>query len=29
VLFFRVLTFWLPTLPGYGFLQYTQRKGIV
>jgi uncharacterized membrane protein YbhN (UPF0104 family)/serine/threonine-protein kinase RIO1 len=29
VLFFRILTFWLPTLPGYGFLQYTQRKGIV
>jgi uncharacterized protein (TIRG00374 family) len=29
VLYFRVLTFWLPTLPGYGFLQYTQRKGIV
>jgi uncharacterized protein (TIRG00374 family) len=29
VLFYRILTFWLPTLPGYGFLQYTQRKGIV
>jgi uncharacterized protein (TIRG00374 family) len=29
VLFFRILTFWLPTLPGYGFLQYTQRTGIV
>lgn len=29
VLFFRVLTYWLPTLPGYGFLQYTQHKGIV
>jgi undecaprenyl-diphosphatase len=29
VLFFRILTFWLPTLPGWGFLQYTQRKGIV
>lgn len=29
VLFFRTLTFWLPTVPGYGFLQYTQRKGIV
>jgi uncharacterized protein (TIRG00374 family) len=29
VLFFRTLTYWLPTVPGYGFLQYTQRKGIV
>ena len=29
VVFFRVLTFWLPTVPGYGCLQYTQRKGIV
>lgn len=29
VLFFRTLTFWLPTVPGYGFLQYCQRKGIV
>jgi uncharacterized protein (TIRG00374 family) len=29
VLFFRILTFWLPTIPGYGFLRYTQRKGIV
>lgn len=29
VLFFRILTFWVPTAPGYGFLQYTQRKGIV
>ncbi len=29
VLFFRMLTFWLPTLPGYGFLRYTQAKGIV
>ena len=29
VLFFRILTFWVPTAPGWGFLQYTQRKGIV
>lgn len=29
VLLFRTLTFWLPTIPGYFFLQYTQRKGIV
>ena len=29
VLFYRTLTFWLPTVPGWGFLQYTQRKGIV
>ena len=29
VLFFRILTFWLPTLPGYGFMRYTQRAGIV
>ena len=29
VLFFRTLTFWLPTLPGYGFFRYTQAKGIV
>jgi undecaprenyl-diphosphatase len=29
VLFFRTLTYWVPTLPGYGFLQYTQRRGIV
>lgn len=29
VLMFRILTFWLPTVPGYVFLQYTQRKGIV
>ena len=29
VLMFRILTFWLPTVPGYGFLQYTRRKGIV
>jgi uncharacterized membrane protein YbhN (UPF0104 family) len=29
VLFFRILTFWLPTIPGYGFLQYCQRKAIV
>jgi uncharacterized protein (TIRG00374 family) len=29
VLLFRLLTFWLPTVPGYGFLRYTQRAGIV
>ena len=29
VLLFRMLTFWLPTIPGYGFLRYAQRKGIV
>jgi uncharacterized protein (TIRG00374 family) len=29
VLFFRVLTFWLVTVPDYVFLQYIQRKGIV
>lgn len=29
VLLFRMLTFWLPTVPGYLFLQYTQRRGIV
>jgi len=29
VLFFRMLTFWLPTIPGYGFFRYTQAKGIV
>jgi len=29
VLLFRTLTFWLPTLPGYFFMRYCQRKGIV
>ncbi len=29
VLLFRILTFWLPTLPGYGFLRYAQRARIV
>ena len=29
VLFCRTLTFWLPTIPGYGFFRYTQAKGIV
>jgi undecaprenyl-diphosphatase len=29
VLLFRILTFWLPTLPGYFFLQYCQRHKIV
>ena len=29
VLYFRILTFWIPTLPGYFFLRYTQRAGIV
>ena len=29
VLMFRILTFWLPTVPGYVFLRYTQREGIV
>lgn len=29
VLLFRTLTFWLPTLPGYFFMRYCQRAGIV
>ena len=29
VLLFRILTFWLPTVPGYGFLRYTQARRIV
>ncbi len=29
VLLFRTLTFWLPTIPGYFFMRYTQRAGIV
>ncbi len=29
VLLFRVLTFWLPTIPGYAMLRYTQKAGIV
>jgi uncharacterized protein (TIRG00374 family) len=29
VLLFRTITFWLPTLPGYFFMRYTQAKGIV
>lgn len=29
VLLFRLLTFWLPTIPGYAFLQYTRRRRIV
>jgi uncharacterized membrane protein YbhN (UPF0104 family) len=29
VLLFRTLTFWLPTLPGYFFMRYCQRKGFV
>jgi uncharacterized protein (TIRG00374 family) len=29
VLLFRLFTFWLPTLPGWVALQYTQRTGIV
>ena len=29
VLLFRVLTFWLPTVPGYVMLRYSQRTGIV
>lgn len=29
VMLFRTLTFWLPTLPGYFFMRYTQRAGIV
>jgi uncharacterized membrane protein YbhN (UPF0104 family) len=29
VLLFRTLTFWLPTLPGYFFMRYCQRTGIV
>ena len=28
-LFFRGFTYWLPTLPGWGFLRYVQRVGIV
>ena len=27
VLMYRVLTFWLPTIPGYVSFQYLQRKG--
>ena len=29
VLFFRLFTFWLPTVPGWFFLQRVQRRGIV
>ena len=29
VLFFRLLTFWLPTIPGYGFFRYSQHTGII
>ena len=29
VLLFRMLTFWLPTLPGYVSLRYCQRTGLV
>ena len=29
VLLFRTLTFWLPTIPGYFFMRYCQRTGIV
>lgn len=29
VLIFRLFTFWLPTLPGWAFLQRAQRTGIV
>ncbi|MDX2381084.1 MAG: lysylphosphatidylglycerol synthase transmembrane domain-containing protein [Acidimicrobiia bacterium] len=29
VLLFRTLTFWLPTVPGYFFMRYCQRTGIV
>jgi len=29
VLLFRLLTFWLPTLPGYISLRYCQRRGFV
>jgi undecaprenyl-diphosphatase len=29
VVLFRLFTFWLPTLPGWLMLQYTQRAGIV
>ena len=29
VLYFRILTYWVPTLPGYFFMRYTQRIGIV
>ncbi len=29
VLLFRLVTFWLPTIPGWFFLQYVERKEIV
>jgi uncharacterized protein (TIRG00374 family) len=29
VLLFRFMTFWLPTLPGWFFLQYVERRQIV
>lgn len=29
VLLFRLITFWLPTIPGWFFLQYVERKKIV
>lgn len=29
VLLFRLITFWLPTIPGWFFLQYVQRRKIV
>ena len=29
VLFFRLFTFWLPTVPGWFFLQRVQRRGLV
>jgi uncharacterized protein (TIRG00374 family) len=29
VLLFRIFTFWLPTIPGWAALQYTQRTGVV
>jgi uncharacterized membrane protein YbhN (UPF0104 family) len=29
VVLFRLFTFWLPTLPGWLMLQYTQRTGVV
>lgn len=29
VLLFRFMTFWLPTRPGWFFLQYVERRQIV
>jgi len=29
VLLFRLFTFWLPTIPGYGMLRLSKHQGIV